>query len=103
MNDFDWDKSFIIEEDDNIMIMPEFNDCLIGICERFGMNPVAAYDYDKIIEKLQDDLSYEDAVEHFQYNIIGAWVGDGTPVFVSFRDLYEYNNDDQLIKINKEL
>lgn len=59
------------------------DDALIGVAERYGMPPVAAYDYDKVIASLvADGCSEEEAVEFFDFNIIGAWVGENTPVFV---------------------
>ena len=30
----------------------------------------------------RDDMTYEDAHEHFSYNIIGSWMGEYTPVFI---------------------
>lgn len=65
------------------MKMDGYDDCIIGIAERFGMGRVVAYDKSKIIRKLvKDGMSRSDAEEWFYYNQIGAWVGDGTPVFV---------------------
>ena len=46
------------------------------------MQPSVAYDYDKVIEILTEDMSYEDAVEYFEFNIIGAWMGETTPLFI---------------------
>ena len=62
-----------------------FEGAFIGMCERFGMQPVAAYDRDKCIDILiqRDRMTYEEAVEFFDFNVIGAWVGDLTPVFVT--------------------
>lgn len=36
---------------------------------------------------LSEDLSIEDiknemAIEHFEYNILGAWLGEYTPIFI---------------------
>ena len=66
-----------------------FDDAFIGICYRFGQDPIATYDYDKCIEVLmeRDGMQYEDAVEYIEYNVLGAWFGVGTPCFVS-----QYNN-----------
>ncbi len=59
------------------------DDAIIGFASRIGMEDVAAYDYDKVIGKLVDEgLTHEEAIEHFDFNIIGAWVGEQTPVFV---------------------
>lgn len=47
------------------------------------MKPVAAYDYDTVIANLMNDgMSHDDACEFFDFNIIGAWMGDSTPLFV---------------------
>jgi hypothetical protein len=60
-----------------------FDDCIIGVAERFGMPCVAAYDYEKLIEALiKQGMDREGAIEYFEFNIVGAWVGENTPVFV---------------------
>ena len=28
-------------------------------------------------------MEYEEAIEYFEFNVVGAWVGDNTPVFIS--------------------
>ena len=65
-----------------------FDDCICGIVERFGMDSVLLYDTDTMIEKMmsQDGMEYEDAVEYFEFNIKGAWMGEATPCF--FRDSF---------------
>jgi hypothetical protein len=41
------------------------------------------YDIDRIIDILiEDGMSYDDAVEFYQYNIVGSYVGENTPSFV---------------------
>ena len=29
-----------------------------------------------------EDMSHEEAQEYFDFNVIGAWVGEGTPIFI---------------------
>lgn len=58
-----------------------FDSALIGFGFQFT-NPVAIYDYDKCIEVLMKDMDREDAEEYFDFNVIGAWVGESTPVFL---------------------
>ena len=69
-----------------------FDDCILGITERFGASPVIAYDRDKMISKMveDDDMEWHDAEEYFIFNILGAWVGEGTPCFVSREAWYDY-------------
>ena len=57
--------------------------CIMGVIERVGMEqPVLLYSHEMILEELQDDMSEEEAMEWFEYNILGAWMGDGTPAFL---------------------
>jgi len=30
----------------------------------------------------RDGMDYAEACEYMEYNVIGAWVGKGTPVFI---------------------
>ena len=51
---------------------------------------VLIYDVDTVLHVLMDEgMSYEDAIEHFDYNIAGSYVGTGTPIW-----LWPYNGDD---------
>ena len=75
------------EVDPGILQADGLEDALIGICHQFGRPAVAAYDYDKVIEILKSQsMTHEEAVEFFEFNIVGAWVGEYTPVFFA---LYE--------------
>jgi hypothetical protein len=75
------------EVDPGILQADGLEDALIGICHQFGRPAVAAYDYDKVIEILMSQsMTHEEAVEFFEFNIVGAWVGEYTPVFIA---LYE--------------
>ena len=68
---------------EDIMFADGFDDALMGVACRFGMETVACYDYDQCIDILiQDGMTLEEAEEYFEYNTLGAWVGDHTPVFV---------------------
>ena len=70
--------------DENFMKAEGFDDCIIGVSHRFGEPLILAYDEEKIIKKLmkRDKMTKEDALEFYTYNIIGAWVGKQTPVFI---------------------
>jgi hypothetical protein len=62
-----------------------FDAAILGIAERFGMNPVVCYDRTRCIDILARDMPREDAEEFFEFNTIGAWMGDRTPIFVDTR------------------
>lgn len=71
---------------DLLVLEPDyFDSAIIGLAQRIGMD-VVCYDKEKVLELLcvKEEMTYEDAIEHFEYNIIGSWVGDTTPVFLSY-------------------
>ena len=74
----------IAENYPDLMCIDGHDDAIIGIAERINMGPVVAYDEDKIIATLmnRDNMTYEEAVEFFDFNIKGAWVGETTPIFI---------------------
>jgi hypothetical protein len=64
---------------------PEFDEAIIGIAHRMGQADVIAYDTNKVYEILAKMLDTEDwtvVFEYFEFNILGAYVGERTPVFV---------------------
>ena len=64
------------------MTQVEFDDAILGVAERIGMEAVVAYSTAKIIEILARDMTEDEAVEYFEFNILGAYMGERTPVFV---------------------
>lgn len=63
------------------------DDALVGLVEHFtpgGRILVAAYDYDACLGLLveRDGMEPEDAEEWMDFNVLGAYVGEGTPAFV---------------------
>ena len=64
----------------------EYDSCIAGIGWRTASDPVLVYDRAKILEFLQTEMTEEDAIEHYEFNIVGSWVGDGTPIFVELVD-----------------
>lgn len=70
-------------EDEGILLADGFEDAFIGIGWQFN-TPRATYDRQKCIDVLmtRDGMSEEDAEDYFSFNVIGAWVGDKTPIFL---------------------
>jgi hypothetical protein len=61
-----------------------FDEAIIGMAERINLVPVVAYDVNKMLEIMveRDGMTYEDAMEYFNFNILGAWLGENTPVYI---------------------
>ena len=75
----------ILEINPEALLCDGFDEAIIGMAERINLGPVVAYDVDKMLEIMveRDGMSYEEAIEYFDYNIIGAWMGENTPVFIT--------------------
>ncbi len=71
--------------DAELLCADGFDDAILGVCERAGSLDVVAYDANKCIEILmeRDGMGFEEAVEYFGFNVLGGYVGDRTPVFIT--------------------
>ena len=76
--------SEVTEKDQQPIFYDGFDDAIIGVSQRMNQIPVVAYSVDKMIEIMveRDKMTYEDAVENFDFNIGGGWLGPNTPMFI---------------------
>jgi hypothetical protein len=89
----------IAEINPEALLLDGFDEAIIGMAERINLGPIIAYDVEKIIEILANDMEVEEddledgqsiedlkismAYEYFYFNIQGAWMGENTPIFIS--------------------
>ena len=73
----EWDTDLLFLSDE------EFDEAIIGVAERIGQSAVVAYDTTKLVEVLSRTMSVDEAYEYFEFNILGAYVGERTPMFVT--------------------
>lgn len=61
-----------------------FDDAFIGVGRQGPYNEVSVYNYEKCVKILmrRDGMSRQEAEEFMEYNVVGSWVGEKTPVFV---------------------
>jgi len=80
-------------EYDDLLIMDGFDDCIVGIVERIGQDSYVIYDKELVLEKLQNNggMSYEEALEYYEFNQLGAYVGERTPGFLirDYDDIFQ--------------
>jgi hypothetical protein len=69
---------------ESALLADGFDEALIGFSQRINEPILAVYDYEKMVQILMDNdgLSYDDAVEYLDYNVVGAWMGEQTPIIV---------------------
>jgi hypothetical protein len=74
--------------DDSFLTADGFDDAVIGLDEQ-SMRLV--YSVSKCIAILKKEgMSEEDALEHFSFNVSGAYVGDQTPIWCN--DSYDLSD-----------
>lgn len=77
-------RKIIDEQEELVILMNGFDDAIIGIVTGFGSERRVCYDYHKVIDILvkRDGMTEEEAVEFHEYNQLGAYVGEQTPVYI---------------------
>ena len=60
------------------------DEALIGTAFRIDLGEILVYDYDKCVDIFMDINGWteDEAIEWVDFNVVGAYVGEGTPIFV---------------------
>lgn len=79
----------LIEENPEALLADGFESALMGIARRTGQPSLAVYDTNKCVKILvkKNNMTYEEAIEFFDFNVAGAWMGENTPVFL---DVFQF-------------
>lgn len=69
-----------------LVLADGFEDACLGVVQSFTTLKVL-YDYEACIQILitRDHIPEDDAREFFEYNTLGAFVGEGTPAFLMMK------------------
>ena len=61
-----------------------YDSCIVGIAERCGQPTLLVYDYESCVQlhAIRDGWTREEAQEWLDFNVTGAWLGEGTPIFL---------------------
>ena len=71
------------EDNPEALVADGFDSAVIGVGYQGPQGPVAVYSYSKCIEALEaEGMDYEEALEYFEFNVQGAWVGENGPIFL---------------------
>jgi len=73
----------IAEQYPELLVADGFDKAILGVSQQFNSLSVA-YDRNKCIEILmtRDNMTQLEAVEYFEYNVIGSYMGQYTPSFI---------------------
>ena len=76
-------SDFVEPWNEEALLADGLESAFIGVAERAGQNAVAVYDTQKVIDVfVSDGMTEEEAHEHFQFNVVGAYMGENTPMFI---------------------
>ena len=57
------------------------DEAIVGLGHRCGCDTVVVYDYDKLVDVfIQQGMEEEESIEWIDFNILGAWIGEDTPI-----------------------
>jgi len=74
---------FVASHAEDAIVFDDCDSALIGYGLRIGLEPVAIYSHQLLVENfIGQGMSEEEAVEYVDYNIVGSWVGERTPIIL---------------------
>lgn len=77
-------KGFIADHNEQALLIDGSHDnAIIGVGQRCGQLALAVYDNAVIRANLMaQGMDETDAIEFFDFNILGGWHGENTPIFM---------------------
>ena len=66
------------------LLMDGFDEACIGFSQRINEPVLAVYSYGQMVNLLieRDGMDSDEAEEYIDFNCVGAWVGEHTPIIV---------------------
>lgn len=65
-------------QDEVFLFADGFDEAILGVDEK-SMRVI--YSVQKCLEILKEDMSHDDAVDYFLFNVEGAYMGEKTPIW----------------------
>ena len=71
-------------QDEDLLLADGFESALVGVGQRCGQPNLAVYSIPLALGILvdRDGMSLDEAREYLDFNVLGAWVGDRTPLWI---------------------
>jgi hypothetical protein len=83
-----------------MLFVDGFDEALLGWTNRNDLPHLTVYSYDKCARILieRDGMTADEAIEYLEFNTVGAWMGEDTPLFVRASSKKEINDLADLIR-----
>lgn len=87
-------REYLEEVNPQALVADGFDKAMIGTAFRDG-NIVALYDLEKCTEVLieRDGMTFEEAIEYIDYNVLGSYMGMNTPIFANIDIFDEFKKE----------
>ncbi len=73
----------LVEANPEALLADGFDAAYIGHVSAMNSTTVAVYDARRCVEVLENrGMTYDEALEFFDFNVAGAYVGESTPLYV---------------------
>lgn len=78
-------QELLADENPEALLADGFEDAFVGIARRCGQPSLAVYDCDLCVRVLmeRDGMDELEAWEYLEFNSVGAWAGEHTPVWLN--------------------
>jgi hypothetical protein len=77
-------KAALVDENPDVLFADGLDAAFVGYARRCGQPTLAVYDFElccKVIME-RDGIDYDEAAEYLEFNSVGAWVGENTPLWL---------------------
>ena len=71
-------------DEPEVLLIDGFDEAFLGYSQRINEPCLAVYSWSLMVDVLveRDGMVAEEAAEYVDFNCVGAWVGDRTPIIV---------------------
>jgi hypothetical protein len=75
-------KAALLEREEQALFADGLESAFVGLGYQFN-TPLTIYSRSRVLAQYEKDgMTYEEAVEYFDFNVGGAYVGEQTPIFL---------------------
>lgn len=89
--------------DEGLMLLDGLDDAFIGVTRRCSEETLAVYSWERIMDIFveRDGMTYDEAAEFIDFNILGAWMGKQTPMVLI--EMSDESEDDTVTALEEQV
>ncbi len=79
-----WAEEQLLDVKGSALFADGFDEAIVGVTALSAAAPVVVYDVELMVEILvEEGMSEEDAWDHLGYNVLGGYVGEDGPLYLT--------------------